>query len=1420
MRINRYKTIVSNYPQIGLRGTLVSDYWKFIIQLSGFLIICLFVWLAYIYQPQISLYESDYPQRSAQSMAVCMAPQAAISSVQSGNWSSSSTWSSGQVPASADDITIASSHTVTVDANVNVKSITVNGTLKPDYTKNLAISAEWIMVKGVFEWGTATNPYLKQATITLQGPKTTTSIMGMGSKFLGAMEGGQIFIHGTSKKSWTQLSVTARPNATTITVKEPIDWVVGDDIVVASTEAYIFDNDEILKENEQRKITAISADKKTITLDMPLSYHHYGELQNYTNGVQSWVLDERAEVGLLSRNIKIQGDASSSTSKFGAHVMIMETAKAFISDIEFVRVGQEFANGRYPFHWHLAKNVSGQYIQNTSIHESYNRAITIHGSQNGLVKNNTVFDVVGHAVFLEDAAEWGNVIDGNLVMTVRRPASNKALIGSDIGQHGDRLRGPSAYWITNPNNTFTNNVAVGIHGVGFWYGLTPAATGLSVGTVMQSPLTTPIKKFDNNRVHGAFVGFHIDHKNDNTATGAIIGVDNSQYNPAEWQTVTNLTVYKCFRGWWTRTGNRGIIFDRTILADCIGRGMTVSSFEGKTTNSLFVGYSANNPKGINFENKAISLYDGYTNAYDCHFENFDQDKQAVFEWFGGAVNKTNNVFTRCTFKKVKMFNPDYLIPESNKLMSVAHDADGQITGTPFGGLCIGHNFLIDDQNFTPITGRYAYKSTRHFATLRIDHDRTNNTKNAGLTYVEWSDGHGIHVDEYDQFKLQLAVVPNIGRKYKVRFMNGIPPIVDFDLLFGRPNDVLDIQIVDATSELKVANGADPKTTESAVFSSTSSAWAWVNGTLHLRMVATGGSTGVDGMNASEAVRVQTVSGQTVAHKTIASRPYAGKAQKENTKVEAEWFDYGGLKVAYNRAVGGTREYMKDNPEELTDFRSGEVLRLPLVNGKRVIGDISSGNWMNYTYQIQQSGTYMCKVNLASNTSGSIKIKVDGTQVLTTNFAATGGVNTFKTVDMGNIPLSTGKHVITVEAGSAGFLLDWISVGTPSSISEEAILNFSAPEAPSAVCNPELYTFHFDLTGTAEQKVNKLKNLGLKGIVFQVSNNQLSLIDAYKNTTAVKNGSFAIYTIYQFIDLNQPVDYTAIQSIYRKIAGTNTLFQIIFRQQATDAYLKEVIGKIADIAQTYAKELVIYPHDHTRIQSADEALAVINQVNKPNIFLALHLCHELRAGNGATIAQVVARVAPYIKVVTMSGATLSESGTTGIGWADVIKPMNAGTYDVAPFYAALHQANYTGPIGIHSFGIKASFNQSADVHIPNSIGVINGLANETCGLTASNTSTTDFSITGSFVARQGLVEDNSQLFVKIQPNPFHNRFSFQTSDTPIKAELYDSKGSHWVVSLQKLASDLYQVDACQMASGLYYLRIQTSTTSYIVKVVKE
>jgi hypothetical protein len=428
-------------------------------------------------------------------------------------WSDPATWG-GTVPAAGAKVRIPVGQTVLLDsATANLGALVIEGKLIADSDRDVSITADYVLVSGraaVLQIGTAAQPYLRKATITLTGEPSDADVMGMGTKFFGAMDGATIDLHGDTATSWTKLDLTAEAGSTRVKVLEAEKWRVGDRIAIAPTDF------EPL-EAEERTITGVSG--TNLTLDKPLAHRHWGKVQ--TLGTTGATLDQRAEVGLLSRNIVIRGQ-NAAGSYFGGHVMFMTDAVARLSGVEFAGLGQLGRAGRYPVHFHLlGEGGSKSYLKNSTIRHTLQRAVVLHQSNNILVQNNVVFDVTGHAMFLESAVEVNNTFDRNLVMLVRvvpKPyrAEGKefelcdCFYGAQSQSMHDRIT-PSGFWISNQHNRLTNNTVAGVQlGYGYWYNETEMSVAdqsrfYNNGNIFQGlkpeALRRPFLEFRDNTAH-------------------------------------------------------------------------------------------------------------------------------------------------------------------------------------------------------------------------------------------------------------------------------------------------------------------------------------------------------------------------------------------------------------------------------------------------------------------------------------------------------------------------------------------------------------------------------------------------------------------------------------------------------------------------------------------------------------------------------------------------------------------------------------------------------------------------------------------------------------------------------------------------------------------------------------------------------
>jgi hypothetical protein len=171
------------------------------------------------------------------------------------------------------------------------------------------------------------------------------------------------------------------------------------------------------------------------------------------------------------------------------HGKMSSGLKGRIRYAEFRQVGQPRIIGRYPIHFHMNGEMTDSYVIGNSIHDSFARCITIHGTHFLRVQNNVGFNAKGHGIFMEDGIETNNIITGNLILGSRQ---SWIMLQKDITV--------STYWITNPYNTVRDNRSGGSEWYGFWYEIKPNPDGPSATSDI-CPQGIELKEFNNNIAH-------------------------------------------------------------------------------------------------------------------------------------------------------------------------------------------------------------------------------------------------------------------------------------------------------------------------------------------------------------------------------------------------------------------------------------------------------------------------------------------------------------------------------------------------------------------------------------------------------------------------------------------------------------------------------------------------------------------------------------------------------------------------------------------------------------------------------------------------------------------------------------------------------------------------------------------------------
>ena len=800
-----------------------------------------------------------------------------------GDWHDPYTWVGGQIPGNTDFALVPADVSVALNGSMTPEFLTANGELLAPQNQDLDITTKHILADGsgaLIEVGREHTPYPGTATFTLNATiqDTITFNLPMGSKFIAAKSGARWEMHGLPRKSWTRLSATALASDQSISLTDSVDWGPGDSIVIASTDY----NPHLA---EALEVATVSSDGKTLTLSAPLAYMHYGRIDSFSNGVRWFEMDERAEVGLLSHNILIQGNTASEASRYGAHTMSMAGATSHISNVEFFLAGQAGILGKYPFHWHKAQNVKGQYIRNCGIHRSYNRAVTVHSTDSALVEGVVGYDHFGHGFFLEAGDEEGNTFLNNLGLITRVPKGFKAVEPHDsvpAEEGGGLFKLPATFWITNPSNNFIGNAAAGSEGAGFWM---VALSQPLEGTTAGPPAFLPLGTFTDNVAHSAsWSNFSIDGGIDKNTHEFINGTYAPKVNGQPIvPTIERLTCYRSIRrGVWIRA--HSMIFEDCAFAEM--PIMTLFAFNQRLNNSLLMGQSPQNignpmtgfelqagrslprpnqqPLGAGNRIYGYNIYDGPAEYFSVHFAGFDFPNTWCMQPVGAA--------TKSTVHRAMDLSFDPLIPVTNQFEFTKNttddhiystgliDLDGSLTDT--AGMRITPR-IIDPMNparfwqiyedgfNTEPTASYKpewnawFGDEEHFALHRMENAWPEGT--GASMYAYRTDGPALLTPAPKGKNNQNAVIVNKNSQFQYRWQyHRICNQIKTFIRFCNQNDELvsRIENVPSTTRVTYGGGSSPALASNItdLVNSSTEKYLIKDNTLYIKHVATDGGT--------------------------------------------------------------------------------------------------------------------------------------------------------------------------------------------------------------------------------------------------------------------------------------------------------------------------------------------------------------------------------------------------------------------------------------------------------------------------------------------------------------------------------------------------------------------------------------------------
>ncbi|MGH8225619.1 MAG: G8 domain-containing protein [Gammaproteobacteria bacterium] len=263
----------------------------------------------------------------------------------------------------------------------------------------------------------------KGATLELYGAKGVPSSGGVSWTTLAKPAGPMTAGAAVASTGADKLILTADVTQGTA------PWQAGDWIVVATTNFVPFDTEFV-------QINAVSKDTQTggsvVKLSQPLQYYHFGSLAPSSASAtcpdpldtsktqpkflcdgadRNYGVDERAEVGLISRDILLTADtapitpappATTTSEHWGGEIMIHQGfTKVSIQGVRLSKFGKDQL-GSYPIHFHMVGDAQNKpLIDADSVDHSYNKCVTLHDMANLTVSNMVCARIVGHIFYQE-----------------------------------------------------------------------------------------------------------------------------------------------------------------------------------------------------------------------------------------------------------------------------------------------------------------------------------------------------------------------------------------------------------------------------------------------------------------------------------------------------------------------------------------------------------------------------------------------------------------------------------------------------------------------------------------------------------------------------------------------------------------------------------------------------------------------------------------------------------------------------------------------------------------------------------------------------------------------------------------------------------------------------------------------------------
>lgn len=339
-------------------------------------------------------------------------------------------------------------------------------------------------------------------------------------------------------------------------------------------------------------------------------------------------------------------------------------------------------------------------------------------------------------------------------------------------------------------------------------------------------------------------------------------------------------------------------------------------------------------------------------------------------------------------------------------------------------------------------------------------------------------------DQSDNLHFNAAGYRLLGERYALKMLELVPTVPDdypsvtitspaSSDVFTAPADItIEVTASDPNgnvSKVEFYNG----TTRLGEDVSSPYSYSWVDvadGTYKITAVATDNEGN------------ETTSSAVTLKVNVPQQPYGGAPHAIPGTIECEEFDLGGADFAYYDDSPGT------DVDPAPDYRTDEDVDIEECSdtgGGYNLGWTSSGEWLEYTTNVEVAGTHKIEIRVACNDDGrNIALSADGVSI-NDNISVpnTGGWQTWETVTVNDVELKAGEQVIRLTIGSEDYVnlnkMTFVAVDVP----EPPVVEITFPANKGTTVIGEEVTISANATSTKASIV--VVEIDVKGTVMGI-----------------------------------------------------------------------------------------------------------------------------------------------------------------------------------------------------------------------------------------------------------------------------------------------------------------------------------------------